>query len=139
VSDRISSRDGRVIAMGNVRYDKAKFAVDSNAATDRFTHGEDDQVTYSVGANVKVLGDAFVLFGNHSTSLRANPTATRLYEEGAPRQIYSAFLSYNWRRNRLSHTVRVNGNNVLDKFYVGPDLNLGMGRQINFTYTVSFR
>ncbi|HEY0945365.1 MAG TPA: TonB-dependent receptor [Opitutaceae bacterium] len=289
VSDRVSIADGRLIVMGNVRYDKADFATDSSAAVDRFTYGDADSTTYNAGANLKLLGDALVAFANHSTSfntnitvdrntgttipneegkgyeagfkslafdgrlgftvsgyeieksnigqtnpdfvlgngepeflgsgkervrgvdgdvnvrfsdaltliagasyldarvvassnaalvntrklnvprtsgslalrytfsgplkglsagaslrytggyVRANATATRLYEEGAAKQIYSAFIAYSWRRERLGHTVRLNGNNLFDKFYLGPDLNLGLGRQINVTYTLSFR
>lgn len=71
--------------------------------------------------------------------VRANATATRRYEEAAPKQIYAAFLSYGWRSGRLSHTLRLNGNNVFDKLVVGPDLNLSMGRQLIVTYTASFR
>lgn len=71
--------------------------------------------------------------------VRGNPTATRRYEEAAPKQIYAAFLSYGWRSGRLSHTLRLNGNNVFDKLVVGPDLNLSLGRQLLVTYTVSFR
>lgn len=71
--------------------------------------------------------------------VRANATATRRYEEAAPKQIYSAFLSYGWRRERYTHTARLNANNLFDKFYVGPDLNLALGRQVIFTYSVSFK
>ena len=71
--------------------------------------------------------------------VRANATATRRYEEAAPKQIYAAFLSYGWRSGRLAHTVRLNGNNVFDKRYVGPDLNLALGRQVIFTYSVAFK
>ena len=289
VSDRISLLEGKAILMANVRYDKSVFATDSSATVDRFTFGEADGWTYSVGANVKLLGDALVAFANRSTSfntnvtvdrntgttipnergrgleagfktlsadrriggtvsvyeiekfnigqtnpdfiigngvpeflgsgrerargvegdvsykisdaltflagasyidarviassnatlrgtrkitiprtsgsfsgrykfsgalkglslggslrytgnyVRANATATRRYEEAAPKQIYGAFLSYGWRTGRFAHTARLNGNNIFDKLYVGPDLNLALGRQVIFTYSVSFR
>ena len=71
--------------------------------------------------------------------VRANATATRRYEEASPKQIYAAFASYGWKSGRLSHTVRLNANNLFDKLYVGPDLNLALGRQLIATYTVSFR
>ena len=275
--------------MGNVRYDKAKFATDENATVDRYTYGDADSWTYSVGANVKLRGDALVAFANHSTSfntaitvdrnlgttipnekgrgfeagfksllpggrlgltlsgyhiektnigqtnpdfilgngepeflgsgtervigvdgdahikvsdaftliagasyidprvidstnpalrntrkvtvprttaalsgrykfsgrlkglsvgaafrftgdfVRANATATRAFEMGAPRQVYSGFVSYGWRGERFTHSVRLNGTNLADKLYVAPDNQLGLGRQINFTYTLSFR
>jgi iron complex outermembrane recepter protein len=289
VSDRVSMLEGKVIVMGNVRYDKSTFATDSSATVDRFTFGRADGWTYSAGANVKLLGDALVAFANRSTSfntnitvdrntgttipnergrgleagfktltadrriggtlsvyeiekrnigqtnpdfiigngqpeflgsgrerargvegdvsykvsdaltllagasyidarviassnaalrgtrkitiprtsgslsgrykldgvlkglslgaslrytggyVRANATATRRYEEAAPKQIYGAFLSYGWRTGRFAHTVRLNANNLFDKLYVGPDLNLALGRQVIFTYSLSFR
>lgn len=289
VSDRVYIADGKVILMGNVRYDKASFATDSSATVDRFTYGEADSWTYSAGANVKLAGDALVAFANTSTSfntnitvdrnmgttipnekgrgleagvkalsgdrrlgatlsvyeiektnigqtnpdfilgngqpeflgsgqerargvegdtsykvsdaltllagasyldarvlassnaalrgtrkiniprttgafsaryqftgalkglslggslrytggfVRANATATRSYEEAAPKQIYAGFVSYGWRTGRFAHTLRVNGNNLSDKLYVGPDLNLALGRQIILTYSVSFK
>jgi iron complex outermembrane recepter protein len=289
VSDRVALAGGRVIAMGNVRYDKAKFAEDGSATVDKFTYGSAGSWTYSAGLNVKLRGDALVAFANTSTSfntnpnvdrntgtttpnekgrgyeagfksitadgrlgftvsgfeirktnigqtnpdfvlgnglpeflgsgeerargadgdvtlkasdalsfvagagyvdarvisssnaalrgtrkvniplttgsvaarykfrgalkglgvgasfrytggyVRANPTATRRYEEAAPKQITSAFVSYGWRAGRLFHTLRLNANNLFDKFYVGPDINLALGRQINFTYSVSFK
>src|SRR5204863_397737 len=149
-------------------YDRSKFATDSSATVDRFTYGEADGWTYSGGANVKLLGDALVAFANRSTSFNtnitvdrntgttipnersrgleagfttpsANRTATRRYEEAAAKQIYAAFLSYGWRSGRFGHTVRLNANNVFDKLYVGPDLNLALGRQVIFTYSVSFK
>lgn len=80
------------------------------------------------GASLRYMGD-FV---------RANATATRLYEEGAPRQIYAAFVSYAWKQNRYRHTLQFNANNLFDKFYIGPDLNIGMGLQLNGTYTISY-
>jgi iron complex outermembrane receptor protein len=83
----------------------------------------------SLGGSVRYTG-SFV---------RANATATRRYEEGAPKQIYAAFVSYGWRTGRFAHTVRLNGNNLFDKLYVGPDLNLALGRQVIFTYSVSFK
>jgi outer membrane receptor protein involved in Fe transport len=82
------------------------------------------------------LGTSFRYTGSY---VRANATATRAYEEAAPRQIYSAFLAYTWKDQRLTHTVRLNGENIFDKFYVGPDLNLALGRQINVTYSLAFR
>lgn len=289
ISDRVSTADGRVVVMGNVRYDKAEFETDSSAAVDRFTVGEADSWTYSAGMNVKLAGDALVGFANYSTSfntnvtvdrntgttipnekgrgweagvkslarggrlggsvsvyeiekynigqtnpdfiignglpeflgsgkerargadadvnvklsdalsviagagyidarviassnaalrgtrkvnvprttgslaarykftgawkglstgaslrytggfVRANATATRRYEEGAPKQIYSAFVSYGWRTGRCFNTLRLNANNVFDKFYIGPDGNLALGRQVNVTYTLSFK
>ena len=289
VSDRVSMLENRVIVMGNVRYDRSKFATDSSATVDRFVFGEADGWTYSAGANLKLSGDSLVAFANRSTSfntnvtvdrntgttipnergrgleagfktlsadrriggtvsvyeiekfnigqtnpdfiigngqpeflgsgkerargvegdvsyklsealtvlagasyvdahviassnaalrgtrkinipresgsisarykfsgglkglnfggslrytggyVRANATATRRYEEAAPKQIYSAFLSYGWRSGRLGHTVRLNANNLFDKFYVGPDLSVSLGRQMIFTYSLSFR
>ncbi|MES2697704.1 MAG: TonB-dependent receptor [Verrucomicrobiota bacterium] len=289
VSDRVSMLEGKVMVMGNVRYDKSDFATDSNATIDSFTFGKADGWTYSGGANVKLLGESLVAFANRSTSfntnvtvdrntgttipnekgegleagfktlsadrrlggtisvyeieklnigqtnpdfilgngqpeflgsgkerargvegdvsykfsdaltvlaggsyidarviassnaalqgtrkvlvprmtgtfsarykfsgflkgvsagasmrytggyVRANPTATRRYEEAAAKQIYAAFLSYGWRTGRLAHTVRLNGNNLTDKLVVGPDLNLSLGRQLLFTYTLAYR
>jgi outer membrane receptor protein involved in Fe transport len=292
VSDRISINDGAVILMGNVRYDKVEFEVDTNAAVNALTRGKDDAWTYAGGINVKLRGDALVAFANTSTSFNTNPTidrgtgttianeegrglevgfkslaangrlgftlsgyhiekrnigqsnpdwvtgdigtgfpeflgngkervrgvdgdvnfkvsdaftmmvggsyldahviastnaalvdtrkinvprvmtsiatrykfggrlqgasagasfryngsyvraqaaAARAYEEAGPRQIYGAFVGYNWRGRRFGHGVRVNAHNLSDKIYVGPDNNLSLGRQVNFTYTISFR
>jgi iron complex outermembrane receptor protein len=289
VSDRVTLLGGRLIAMGNVRYDKSEFATDSSATVDRFTYGETDGWTWSTGANARILGDALVLFANRSTSfntnvtvdrntgttipnekgrgweaglktlgadsrfgatfsvyeiekfnigqtnpdfllgngqpeflgsgrerargveadtsvkvtpaltviagggyvdarvlassnaalrgtrkvniprttgslsarykfsgalqglaagaslrytggyVRANATATRRYEEAAPKQNYAAFLSYGWRRGRFAHTVRLNGSNLFDQLVVGPDLNLSLGRQLLVTYTLAFK
>lgn len=77
VSDRVTMLGGKLIAMGNVRYDKSDFATDTNAATDRFTFGEADGWTYSGGANVKLLGDSLVAFANRSTSFNTNVTVDR--------------------------------------------------------------
>lgn len=289
VSDRVALAEGRVLLMGNVRHDKAKFATDSSTTTNVFTRGEAASTTYSVGANLKLRGDSLVAFANHSTSfntnitvdrnlgttipnergrgweagvkslaldrrlgltvsvfeieknnigqtnpdfvlggampeyvgsgrervrgvdgdfswkldeqlsllagaayldarvvdssnaalrdtrkllvprhtgslavryklggklkgvtlgssfrytggfVRANAAATRLYEEGAARQLYGAFVSYSWRQRHWRHTAQLNVNNLFDKFYVGPDTTVGLGRQINFTYTIAFR
>ena len=82
------------------------------------------------------LGYSFRYTGEY---VRANATSSRLYEEGAPRQMHGFFLGYTWKEARCTHTVRLNGVNVFDKFYVGPDGNVGMGRQINTTYSLSFK
>lgn len=74
-----------------------------------------------------------------SSFVRANATLSRLYEEAASRQIYSAFLSYRWRMRRLTHIVRLNGNNLFNKFYLGPDQNIGLQRQIDVSYTLNFK
>lgn len=83
----------------------------------------------STGASLRYTG-SFV---------RANATATRLYETSAPVQLYSAYLKYTWRRGATSQTLALNGNNIFDKLYVGPGLGLSLGRQINASYTLAFR
>lgn len=289
VSDRVTFAGGRVALMGNLRFDKSDFATDSSATVDRFTFGTADGWTHSLGANVKLAGDALVAFANRSTSfntnitvdrntgttipneqgrgleagfksysagrrmgatlsvfeiekrnigqtnpdfiignglpeflgsgrervrgvegetswkatdalmlvaggsyldarvlassnaalrgtrkvsvprttgafsarykftgplsglslgaslrytggfVRANATAARRYEEGAARQIYAGFASYAWRRGRFAHTLRLNGNNLTDKLYIGPDGNVALGRQLIATYTIAFK
>lgn len=71
--------------------------------------------------------------------VRAYATATRLYERSSPRQIADAFVRYSWKRSRLNHSVGLNVNNLFDEFYVGPDLGVGMGRQVNLKYSLDFR
>lgn len=82
------------------------------------------------------VGASFRYTGGY---VRANATANRWYEEGAPRQITSAFAAYSWRHHKFRHTVRLNANNLFDKFYVGPDQNVGLGRQLSVTYTLASR
>jgi iron complex outermembrane receptor protein len=77
VSDRVTLLGGRLVAMGNLRYDKSEFATDSSATVDRFTYGETDGWTWSAGANARILGDSLVLFANRSTSFNTNVTVDR--------------------------------------------------------------
>lgn len=77
VSDRITMAGGKLVTMGNVRYDKTEFATDTSATVDQFTLGEADGWTYSVGANWKLAGNALVAFGNHSTSFNTKITVDR--------------------------------------------------------------
>ncbi|WP_158277597.1 TonB-dependent receptor plug domain-containing protein [Opitutus sp. ER46] len=83
----------------------------------------------SMGASFRYLG-SFV---------RANATSTRLYEEGDARHTYGVFLGYTWQKLRLRPALQVNCNNLFDEFYVGPDNTVGMGRQINVTFSLSPR
>ncbi len=71
--------------------------------------------------------------------VRGNASATRLYEKGDAKQVYSAYLAYEWTRGRFRNTVRLNGTNITDLLYVGPDNNVAMGRQINLTCTIALR
>lgn len=289
VSDRVTTSGGRVIAMGNVRHDRAEFATDSSTTVDQFTYGKAGSTTYSLGLNVKLRGDSLIAFANHSTSFNTNPTvdrnlgttipnekgkgteagvkalaldnrlgftvsayeiekfnigqtnpdyvlgnglpqflgtgrervrgidgdvnftvtknftvmgglsyldaevvsssnaalvgtrklrvprttaslaarykfsgrfkglstgasyrytgdfvranaaSNRLAETGAERQMVGAFVAYRWTHGEFAHTARLNGTNLMDELYVGPDLNIGLMRQINFTYTLSYR
>lgn len=71
--------------------------------------------------------------------VRGHASATRLYEEGDAKKVYSAYLAYEWTRGRFRNTVRLNGTNITDLLYVGPDNNVAMGRQINLTFTIALR
>lgn len=82
-----------------------------------------------LGASLRYTGDY----------VRAIATSSVLYQEGAARQLADAFVSYRWKYQKTAQTVSVNLNNVFDKFYVGPDQNVGMGRAVNFTYKIEFR
>ncbi len=131
-TSNVSAETGRMTGIApNIRVQD----IDSLAAlqTDLLGHFNTGSLKHALlftaGASLRYTG----------SYVRANPTATRRYEEAAPKQIYAAFLSYGWRSGRLSHTLRLNGNNVFDKLVVGPDLNLSMGRQLIVTYTASFR
>lgn len=289
VSDRVTMADGKLIVMGNLRYEHSEFETDTNASVDRLTTGDAASWTHSVGANYKIAGDRIVAFANQSTSfntnitvdrntgttipnekgqgwelgvksltadgrlgasvsayeivkknigqtnpdfvlgndepeflgsgrerargveadvtfkvsnqlsllangtyidarivnsnnvalvnarrtgvprtmgtiaaryrfdgrlnglkvgasliyaggfVRAYPTAARLYEEGDAKQIYSAFVSYEWTRGRIRNTLRLNGTNIDDRLYIGPDGNVAMGQQLNVTYTIALR
>lgn len=71
--------------------------------------------------------------------VRANATSTRLYEESSPRQLTDVFANYGWRMGKYSHSVGMNVNNLFDEFYLGPETNVGMGRQVNVRYSIDFR
>jgi len=74
-SDRVSLADGNVMLMGNVRYDKSEFKVDSSNTKDLWLEGDDESFTHSVGVNWRARGDnSVVLFANRSTSINGNPT-----------------------------------------------------------------
>ena len=69
-SYRANFLENRLIAMASARYNYVSALVDDIAAANfRKGYGAHDQVTYSAGANLRLAGDALVLFGNYSTSL----------------------------------------------------------------------
>ena len=69
-SYRANFLENRLIAMASGRYNYVSALVDDIAAANfRKGYGAHDQVTYSAGANLRLAGDALVLFGNYSTSL----------------------------------------------------------------------
>jgi iron complex outermembrane receptor protein len=60
----------RLIGMASVRRNYVSALVDDLAAANfRKGYGAHEKTTYSAGGNLRLLGDAFVLFGNYSTSL----------------------------------------------------------------------
>lgn len=130
--------------LGSLSYLDAKVMASSNAALVGTRKVQVPRVTGSLALRYKFagryqglsVGASYRYTGEY---VRANATATRLFEAGAERQMVGAFVAYNWKRGKVSHTLRVNGTNLLDELYVGPDLNIGLMRQVNFTYTLSFR
>ncbi len=131
VSDRVTMLGGRLIAMGNVRYDKSEFATDSSATVDRFTYGETDGWTWSAGANAKLKGDSLVLFANRSTSFNTNVTVDRNTGTTIPNEKgrgWEAGLKTLGADGRFGATVSVY---AIEKFNIGqtnPDFLLGNGQ-----------
>jgi outer membrane receptor protein involved in Fe transport len=72
-SERMYFWDDRLILMGSLRFNTLEEQIEDLALN---TYGLTNvhPTTYSYGANFKVLGDALVLFGNHSTSFDSNLT-----------------------------------------------------------------
>lgn len=69
-SYRANLFENRLIAMASARHNYVSALVDDLAAANfRKGYGAHDQTTYSAGGNLRLLGDALVLFGNYSTSL----------------------------------------------------------------------
>lgn len=131
VSDRVTLFGGRLVAMGNVRYDKSEFATDSSATVDRFTYGETDGWTWSAGANARILGDSLVLFANRSTSFNTNVTVDRNTGTTIPNEKgrgWEAGVKSLGADTRFGATLSVY---EIEKFNIGqtnPDFVLGNGQ-----------
>jgi outer membrane receptor protein involved in Fe transport len=81
-----------------------------------------------VGASVTYAGRALLN--------RASATRARL--ESPPVQLYNAFLSYDWRTGRFSHTTSLNGMNVFDKFYLTSNDRVGRERELRISHSVTY-
>lgn len=89
----------------------------------------------SMGASVRYTG-AYV--NQHYANTGNN--ITYLYVESPSLANYGAFVKYRWKTGkRYTHSLRVTGSNLADKFYIGTNGKLGLGRQINLGYDLSFR
>lgn len=89
----------------------------------------------SMGANVRYTGS----YVNQHFSNSGN-NITYLYVESPSLANYGGFVKYRWRTSRkYTHSLRVTGSNLADKFYIGTNGKIGLGRQINVGYDLSFR
>jgi outer membrane receptor protein involved in Fe transport len=130
--------------LGSLSYLDAKVLASSNASLAGTRKLQVPHTTASLAFRYKfdgrlkglIVGASYRYTGEY---VRANATATRWYEAAPAREIVGAFVGYKWKQGKYSHTMRLNANNLLDEFYVGPDLYIGLGRQVNFTYTFSYR
>ena len=52
--------------------------------------------------------------------------------------IWNAFIQYQWRTRRTTHTFQINGNNVFDKFYISRSTR-NLGARFAASYTVKFQ
>ncbi|HUR56687.1 MAG TPA: TonB-dependent receptor [Opitutaceae bacterium] len=130
--------------IGSLCYLDARVVASSNRALINTRKITTPRTTGSISARYTFTGplrgfSAGASFRYTGSFVRANPTATRRYETSAPVQLYSGYLKYSWRRDSATHSLQLNGANIFDKLYVGPGLGLSLGRQINGSYTLSFR
>jgi iron complex outermembrane recepter protein len=81
------------------------------------------------------IGSSVTYTGSRLTDLG---TATVLRKGLPPVQNYTAFVTYDWRQGHWLHSVNLNVQNIFDKFYLTAANKLGDGRNIRFTYRLSY-
>lgn len=89
----------------------------------------------SMGASVRYTGD----YVNQHYS-RSGNNITYLFVESPSLANYGAFVKYRWKTHKkYTHSLRLTGSNLADKLYIGTNGKLGLGRQVNLGYELSFR
>lgn len=83
-----------------------------------------------------------VRFGVSSTytgrTLISAGTSTRARELHSPVQLYGGFVGYSWKTGRFRHSTNLNIQNAFDKFYLNSNDKVGRGRELRFSYVLSF-
>ena len=89
----------------------------------------------SMGVSARYTGS----YVNQHYSVSGN-NITYLYVESPAFTNYGAFVKYRWKTGKkYTHSLRVTGSNLADTLYIGTNGKLGLGRQINIGYDLSFR